>query len=198
MARSEGLGEFDADTSQYELIRARHASSAWAPITRKIRWLGYLLIALAGIVPVVLFLPTGITETYFSGSPIASPLWINSVAVVTIITLLVAAAGLVWVARRKFQIADISSSQAWILIGYEDLFSAMGFITGGVGVLVTLGLAAVGYLGIDQYEELMALGLHPYYPGETLQFSVLTVATVSLVAATLAFAMSIYARRYDA
>ncbi len=196
MSKPDGIEKYDSETAEYELLRIKHGASTWISIPQKLRWNSYALLALAGVSLLLWGLPNVILQTYFPAGPFWTPLAINVVGLLTVFIFILASGGLFWTAWRRQQLTEITTDQAWLLIGYEDIFSAAGFVTGLLGLVTTLSLAAVGYLGPTQYARAITLGIHPYATlGITLP--AIVISLLSVVAALLSLSLGWYARRFE-
>ncbi len=186
MGEPNGIEKYDSETAEYELLRIKHGASTWISIPRKLRWNGYALLVLAGTTPLLWGLPDVLLQTYFPAGPFWTPLVVNIVGLMTVFIFLLASGGLFWTARRRHQLTEITTDQAWLLIGYEDIFSAAAFVTGVLGLVTTLALAAVGYLGPSQYARAITLGIHPYAT-VGIDLPAIAISLLSVGAAIISF-----------
>lgn len=181
MVSDEDVSRSTVEESTYRLVRARHGLFTWAPIPRKIRWCGYLALLMAVVTPLILFLPAEIAQAQFAGSPAQAQLSLGYIVLITLGTLIGAAIGLAAVAYRQAQLDEITDDQAWTLVGSEDLFSGFAFITGGLGAVSTVILAALGHLSAPAFRRLADLGANPYLTGGVLAMTPMMIGVVSVV-----------------
>lgn len=165
------------EPTTYELIRAQYGTFTIGTISGTIRWFGYAAMAVSFVVPILLLLPEPVATAYFADQPHRSATMLVPIMLVTVVSFIGSGIGLALIARRRVQLAPVTEATAWKLVGYEDICSGFGIITGGLGLCLTLLLSALGYLGVETYNWLVAAGVHPY--GE-LGLSEPTVATVGL------------------
>lgn len=179
------------DESTYALLRARYGVSAAWSIPGKIRWCGYLSFVAATLAPIVASLPASVRAAYVGTPATSTTLAIAMVDLLGVVCLAVAVAGvgLAAVDVRRSTLTDPSEEQTWTLVGFEDLFSGIGFVTGGLSVAVALALAGVGFGGVPAVERLLALGVDPYHtvsqPGVTVFGASMAAAGCGLVVYTL-------------
>jgi hypothetical protein len=171
--------------STYEQIRYRSAMTGrWSP-TRKVRWCGYLLLSGSLLFPILASLPAPVTEGYVGTDPTSAPLGLALSVLLFALLVSTAGVGLVVVSTRAARGEELTEGEAWRLVGIEDACTCLGFVTGSIGLLVTVAVAAVGLLGLDAVDRLLAAGVNPYF---TVGVPV-TSATASLVAAGAAIAL---------
>jgi hypothetical protein len=171
--------------STYERIRYRSAMTGrWSP-TRKVRWCGYLLLSGSLLFPILASLPAPVTEGYVGTDPTSAPLGLALSVLLFALLVSTAGVGLVVVSTRAARGEELTEGEAWRLVGIEDACTCLGFVTGSIGLLVTVAVAAVGLLGLDAVDRLLAAGVNPYF---TVGVPV-TSATASLVAAGAAIAL---------
>ncbi|WP_418285772.1 hypothetical protein [Halorubrum sp. DTA46] len=150
-----------ASNSRYELMRSKHVTVPLS-VPRKLRWCGYIALLAALIGPVVATLPTAVRADHFAGNPTTTPLGAAAVVLIGVVAVAIAAAGLTAVAVSVERTPDPPESRLWLLIGAEDAFSGIGFITGALGVLSGGIILASGHWGPDAVDRLIASGIDPY------------------------------------
>lgn len=189
----ESQAEF-AERSRYELLRSKHVivplSVPW-----KLRWCGSLALLAALVGPIIATLPTPVRETYFAGTPTTTPLGAATVVLFGVVAAGIAAGGLTAVAAYVDRHPDPPESRVWLLIGAEDVFSGVGFITGTLGVISGGLLLASGHWGVDAVERLNDLGIEPYLVFESIPVTPRLTAVVAFVVGVGALASSVFAER---
>lgn len=181
----------------YELIRAKHGIFPQWSIAQKIRGCGYLLFAASTTVPVMVFLPQSVTSAYFGSDPLFSEMAFSALLLFSVACLVVAAGGLGVIAAYRLSLDEISESQAWSLVGFEDIFSGVGFITGLLGVCATLALAGIGYGGIETMETLAAAGVYPYHDRFFMSVKLLTAGGLAFCTGTNVFVVGSFLERLE-
>ncbi len=171
--------------SAYERIRYRNALTGQYSPARKVRWCGYLLLSGSLLFPILESLPGPVTESYVGADPTSAPLGLALSVLLFSLLISAAGVGLLLVATRAARGETLTEGEAWRLVGIEDACTCLGFVTGAIGLLVTVSVAAVGLLGPDAVDRLLAAGVNPYL---TVGVPV-TSATASLVAAGAALAL---------
>ncbi|MCL9812145.1 hypothetical protein [Natranaeroarchaeum aerophilus] len=197
MADPNRYTEMVLDGQEYELIRARHGLLSRWSIAQKVRGCSYLLFAGSATVPVMAFLPQSVTETYFTGNPAVTEVAFSALLLLSVACLLVAAVGLGAISAYQSSLEEISESQAWSLVGFEDIFSGFGFVTGLLGITATLVLAGLGHAGIGTLESLAASGVHPYHDEFFLSMTVLTAGGVAFCTGTNIFVVGTFLERLE-
>ncbi len=171
--------------STYERIRYRNAMTGRWSLTRKVRWCGYLLLSGSLLFPILASLPAPVTEGYVGTDPTSAPLGLALSVLLFALLVSAAGVGLLLVSSRAARGEALTEPEAWRLVGIEDACTCLGFVTGAIGLLVTVAVAAVGLFGPDAVDRLVAAGVNPYL---TVGVPV-TPATASLVAAGAAIAL---------
>lgn len=162
----------------YELVRRRRGLLTGVSIPRKIRWCSGLLAVAAALLPLVRSLPPSVRAAYFRGDPGDAALAVAVVTLIGVGCLCVAALGLAGVVVRLVRSDDLTEDQAWTLVGVESVFTGIGFGTGALGVVSSVGIAAIGFAGADAVARLRAAGIDPYLEG----VAAVTVTRSSVVA----------------
>lgn len=183
-----------ASRSRYDLMRSKHGT---LPLSVPAKLRGCALVALlaALVGPVVATLPMPVTEAYFTGDPMTTPLGAAAVVFFGVIAVAIAAAGLTAVAALVDRTPDPPESRVWSLIGAEDAFSGIGFVTGGLGVVAGGVILASGHWGPDAVDRLIALGVDPYLAFDTLPVTPRLTAIVALLVAIGSLASSVVVER---
>lgn len=182
---------------EYELLRAKHGMLTRWSIAQKVRGCSYLLFAASVTVPVMAFLPNSVAAAYFGANPAFSEVAFSALLLLSVGCLLVAAGGLTGISAYRSSLGDISESQAWSLVGFEDIFSGVGFITGMLGVIATLVLAGLGHAGIGTIESLAASGVHPYQDEFFLSMKVLTTGGIAFCSGANVFVVGNFLERLE-
>lgn len=189
--------EMVLEGGEYELLRAKRGMLTRWSIAQKIRGCSYLLFAASATVPLMAFLPQSVTETYFGANPAFSEVAFSALLLFSVACLLIAAGGLAATSAYRSSLEEISESQAWSLVGFEDIFSGVGFITGLLGVVATLTVAGFGYAGIGAMESLAASGVHPYHDEFYLSVSVLTAGGIAFCTGANVFVVGNFLERLE-
>ncbi len=184
--------EFLDKDSQYDLVRAKGGITTWWPIAKKLYLCAVVLFAAALLWPAVLLLPGEIRGAYFSPAPGTDSIALASMTVLSVVTLSVAAGGLTAVAVRRSKIEHISESQAWSLVGFEEIFSGFAFISGGLGVAASLSLISIGFQGLDTVRMLETYGIVPYESVLQVGISIASASFVAAVAGTLVLGLGVF------
>lgn len=148
--------------SDYELLRARRGMFSMWSIPQKIRGCSFVLFAASATFPILFFLPPAVQEQYVGVDVAATRVAFTGLTLFSIGCLVGASLGLATVAAYRDRLDEISEQQAWSLVGIENVFSGIGYVTGLLGVVATLALAAVGHAGVETLETLAASGVYPY------------------------------------
>lgn len=157
---SEPIGD-PASRSRYDLMRSKHLTVPLS-VPRKLRWCGFLALIAALVGPVVATLPAAVVEAHFAEDPMTTPLGAAAVVLIGVGAVAISAAGLAAVAVSAGGNPAPTESKLWLLIGAEDAFSGIGFVTGGLGILAGGAVLASGHWGPDAVDRLIALGVDPY------------------------------------
>ncbi|MFC7114041.1 hypothetical protein ACFQH2_02305 [Natronoarchaeum sp. GCM10025703] len=183
--------------AEYELIRAKHGLFAHWSIAQKIRGCGYLLFAASATLPLMMSLPESVTTVYFGSGPLLSEVAFSALLLFSVACLVVAAGGLGVISAYRSSLDDISESQAWSLVGFEDIFSGVAFITGLLGVSATLALAAIGHGGIETIDSLAASGVYPYHDRFFLSVKMLTAGGFAFCSGANIFVVGNFLERLE-
>jgi len=183
-----------ADRSRYDLMRAKHVTIPLS-IPRKIRWCGYLALLSALVGPVVATLPLPVREAYFVGNPTAAPLGAATIVLLGVAAVAVAVAGLTALAVSVGPGSDPSEDRVWLLIGAEDAFAGVGFITGALGIIAGGLILASGYWGVEAVDGLVDSGVDPYLTLNTVSATPRLVTGSGLFVAAVALALSVLVER---
>lgn len=143
--------------SEYERARVERFSHFKQPLHKKLAWLGGLMAALALVLPIYGAYPAA-SEAYLpstapgAASPKAVLLGVAGGGVVVLsAVLLLGAAG------YRIGKAPVNRSQAHTILNVEDFAAYLGFGTGGLAILLTLGYFLLGAAGDGAIEGYMAL-----------------------------------------
>ncbi|ESS12939.1 MAG: hypothetical protein A07HR60_00175 [uncultured archaeon A07HR60] len=197
MSGEENSVEFLGEDSQYDLVRAKGGITTQWSIREKLYLCAGVLFAAALLWPAVLLLPGEVQGAYFGPNPGSDPIALASMTVLSVSMLSVAAAGLTAVAVRRSRIDRISESQAWSLVGFEEIFSGFAFITGGSGVAASLVLISIGFRGIETVQSLETYGIVPYDSVLEVGISVWTASVVAVIAGALVFGLGLFVNTLD-
>lgn len=192
MSGKENPMEFLDKDSQYDLVRAKGGITTWWPITKKLYLCAIVLFAAALLWPAVLLLPGEVHGAYFSPAPGTDSIALASMTVLSVVMLSVAAVGLTAIAVRRSKIEHISESQAWSLVGFEEIFSGFAFITGGLGVAASLSLISIGFKGLDTVKMLETHGVVPYDSVVEIGISIGSASFVAAIAGTAVFGLGMF------
>ncbi|MWV41295.1 hypothetical protein [Natrialba sp. INN-245] len=178
--------------AEYELLRARRGLLSRWSIPQKIRRCSYLLFAASTMLPIMHFLPAAVKQQYVGANPAFSRVSFTALTLFSVCCLLVASLGLAGTATYRDRIDDISEQQAWSLVGIEGLFSGIGFVSGFLGVAVTLALSSVGYAGIETVDALVASGVDPYHSRAGIAVTVATASAIAFCCAITVFVLGVF------
>jgi hypothetical protein len=170
-----------ADRSRYELKRAANIVIPMSP-TRKARICGVLALFGALAAPVVATLPAPVREAAFAGPPASTSLGVAAVVLLGTVAAGGAGLGLVALQRRLARGPEPSDDAIWTLLAAEDALTGVGFVTGGLGVVVGVSLLASGHWGLEAIAGLRESGIEPYLPLSRVPVTPLLVSAVGLVA----------------
>lgn len=111
--------------------------------------------------------------------------------------LAVAGVGLVAVDVRRSTLANPSEEQMWTLVGFEDLFSGIEFVTGELSVAVALGLAGVGFGGVPAVEQLLAFGVDPYQAVSRPEVTILGASVAAVGCGLVVYRLGVLVESLD-
>ena len=168
------------DRSRYELKRAANIVVPMSPI-RKARICGGLSLIAAFAAPVVATLPAAVREAAFTGPPASTSLGVAAVVLLGTIAAGAAGLGLVALQRRLARDPEPTDDDIWTLLAAEDALTGVGFVTGGLGVLVGVSLLASGHWGLEALDGLRESGVEPYLPLSRIPVTPWLVSAVGLV-----------------
>ncbi len=183
------------DRSRYELLRMKHGILSIVPVARKVRWCGYLLVLAALPTPIVIALPAEVQDAYFTADPVTTPLALVTIILLGTTSLLLATLGLTWVGSRPTADEELSEEWLWRLIGAEDAFTGIAFITGALAVVTGVALLASGLGGADAVAWLEANGVDPYLSVPGLSVPPFAGTAASFAVAVVAFGCSRWVAR---
>ncbi|TYT61866.1 hypothetical protein [Natrialba swarupiae] len=178
--------------SEYEFLRARRALLSRWTIPQKIRRCSYLLFAASSMLPIMLFLPAVVQQQHVGSDPAFSRVSFTALTLFSVCCLVGASLGLAATATYRDGLENISEEQAWSLVGIEGLFSGIGFVSGSLGVTVTLVLSAVGYAGAETVDSLIASGVDPYHSKAGIAVTVATASAIAFCCAITVFLLSVF------
>mgnify|MGYP006421889801 CR=1 FL=1 len=182
------------DRSRYDLMRAKHVTFPLS-IPRKIRWCGYLALLSALVGPIVATLPLPVREAYFVGNPTTAPLGAATIVLLGVASVAVAVVGLTALALSVSPGSDPPEDRVWLLIGAEDAFAGIGFITGALGIVAGGLILASGYWGVDVVDGLVDSGIDPYLTLDTVSATPRLVTGSGLLVAAVALASSVLVKQ---
>jgi hypothetical protein len=168
--------------SLYDRLRARQLSYFAQPIDRKLTWQSYLLFALAALLPVLWFLPSGVREAYLPTVASSSPK-LTFVALVAVVFVSATGVGHAFVEYVRVRFYPLDERQARDLVAFEGLCSMLGFGTGGLAAFSTYALVLLGFGGRDLIEAFLAAGGGNPFAPSALNITVGLVAVVALLSA---------------
>lgn len=182
------------DRSRYDLMRAKHVTFPLS-IPRKIRWCGYLALLSALVGPVVVTLPLPVREAYFAGDPTAAPLGAATIVSFGVAAVALAVVGLTALALSVGPDSDPPEDRVWLLIGAENAFTGIGFITGALGIVAGGLVLATGYWGVDVVDGLIDSGVDPYLTLNSVSATPRLVTGGGLLVAAVALVSSVLVKR---
>ncbi|ELZ55084.1 MULTISPECIES: hypothetical protein [Halorubrum] len=181
-----------ADRSRYELKRAANIVVPFSPI-RKARACGVIALLGALAAPLVATLPASVRESAFTGPPASAPLGVAAVALAGTVAAGGAGLGLVALQRRLARGPEPTDDEVWTLLAVEDALTGIGFVTGGLGVVVGLSLLASGHWGLEALDGLRRNGIEPYLSLPGIPLTPWLVSAVGLVAGLAVLAATVVA-----
>ncbi|WP_424013465.1 hypothetical protein ACOZ35_10010 [Halorubrum xinjiangense] len=179
------------DRSEYELVRAGNVIVPLSPV-RKARICAGIALLGSLAAPVVATLPAAVREAGFAGPPTRTPLGVAAIVLVGAVAAAGAGLGLVALHRRLERGPEPTGDDVWSVLAVEDVLTGIGFVTGGLGVVVGLALLASGHWGVDALDALRRSGVEPYVSGPRfpvtprLTTAVALTAGLTVLAATVA------------
>ena len=178
------------DRSRYELMRAKHGTVP-VSIPRKLRWCSVLsgVAALSG--PIVVTLPDTVQAAHFTDDPLTTPLGAAAVALFGVLCVAVSAVGLAGIQLYVTRNPDPEESRVWTLIGGEDAFSGIAFITGALGIVLGVGILVTGHWGVDRVAWLIDNGVDPYLVFASVPATPRLTSVVSFAISIATFAASV-------
>ncbi len=183
------------DRSEYELLRAKHGIFPLISVARKVRWCSYLSFAAALVAPIVALLPRPVREAYFAADPLSTSLGAATVVLFGTLCLGAGGVGLAALAIHLNRSPEPSGSEIWRLVGLEDAFTGIAFVTGALGVLAGIALLATGLTGVDRVETLIGYGITPYFPLPAYPVTPRLTAAVATVAGALTLGLAAFIDR---
>ncbi|EMA69803.1 hypothetical protein [Halorubrum distributum] len=178
------------ERSEYELTRSANIIVPMPPL-RKARICGALALLGSLAAPLVATLPAAVREATFAGPPAATPLGVAAVALAGTVAAGLAGLGLVALQRRLARGPEPTDDAVWSFLAVEDALTGIGFITGGLGVLVGLALLASGHWGVDALDALRRNGVEPYASVSALPVTPRLTSAVALAAGLVVFAATV-------
>ena len=169
------------ERSEYELTRSANIIVPLPPI-RKARICGAVALLGSLAAPVVVTLPAEVREAAFSGAPLATRLGVAAIVLVGAVAAGGAGLGFVTLQRRLARGPEPTDDAVWSFLAVEDALTGIGFVTGGLGVVVGVSLLASGHWGVGALNALRRNGIEPYAPVSTLPITPRLTTAVALVA----------------
>ncbi|SFB69179.1 hypothetical protein SAMN05444422_101224 [Halobiforma haloterrestris] len=183
--------------SEYELLRARWGMFSRWSIPQKIRGCSFLLFAASAMFPIMFSLPGAVQERYLGVDVAASQVGFTALTLFSVGCLVGSSVGLAVLAGYRDRLDDISERQAWSLVGIEDLFSGLGLVTGLLGVVATLVLAAIGHAGVETIDALVASGVRPYRAGPRIAVTVAAASGIAFCCAITVFVLGTFTESFE-
>ena len=169
-----------ADRSRYELKRAANVVVPLSPLL-KARICGSIALLGALAAPLVATLPAPVREAAFTAPPASTSLGVAAVALFGTVAAGGAGLGLVALQRRLVRGPEPSDDDIWTLLAAEDALTGVGFVTGGLGVVVGVSLLASGHWGLEALDGLRRNGIEPYLQLSSVPVTPWLVSAVGLV-----------------
>lgn len=179
------------DHSEYELVRTGNVIVPLSPV-RKARICGGVALLGSLAAPLVATLPAAVRETVFSGPPVATPLGVAAVVLVGAVAAGGAGLGLVALQRRLARGPEPTGDDVWSVLAVEDVLTGIGFVTGGLGVVLGLSLLASGHWGVDALDALRRNGVEPYASVLNVPVTPRLATAVALAAGLTVFAATVF------
>ncbi len=183
--------------SAYDRLQVRRQGVFPQPVHTKLRWQSGLLFSLALVLPMMAALPAEVRPLLpEDGAATATAPMVVWPGLVGGTIVLLAGVTLIGLGLARVQLEPrMSDAQAAALLNMEEVASLFGFATGGLGILLTLVLTAVGLGGVEAiglYEQ--STGGSPFAPGGVAWLSVNHVAIFGFVGSVGLFTASQYIR----
>lgn len=191
MPRDDPITERVLSESPYDRLRAQQFSYFPQPVDRKLAWQSYLLFALALLLPVLALTPASIRQAYFAEVATATPK-VAFVALVATVLVAGAGVGLSVTERVRLSRQPLDEHTARDIVTFEELFSVVGFGTGGFATLSVYVLVLLGFGGHQVLDSFLAVGGGNPFASSNLGATVGTVAVTALVCAVVLQFLSAY------
>jgi hypothetical protein len=187
--------ELVLEASIYEELRLRRGMATRLPIAAKIGGCSLLSFLAATLAPIVAVLPPAVRDRYFETAPTTAALSVTLLALFGCACLFVAAVGLAWIVHTRSPVDAVSEDAAWRLVGLENIFTGVAFLTGGLGIACAVGLAGTGLLGTGTVEQLLGAGVDPYQTGPAGARTPVETSVVATVGGVLTAALGLIVHR---
>lgn len=176
--------------STYERLRFSRHSLFTQSIPQKLRIQSTLLFGLAAVLPIMAAFPAEVRESVAaSGVGAASPKVILLGLIGGVVVFLGGLSLAVLALVRVYLEPRMSEYEAQTLLSLEETASLLGFGTGGVPIILTLGYVLLGYGGVGAIEAYIRnVGASPY-AASGVGISVATVAASAFVGAVALFVL---------
>lgn len=182
--------------STYERLRIQRPTFFTQSIPTKLAWQSFLLGVLSLSLPLYLLFP----DTVATYLPATDP----SLASPKILVLGLVGAGvelftaglLVAIALYRIRRHPLSEREATTVVDVEEFASFLGFGTGGLAIVITLGYFVLGLAGggaLEGYMETMD-GINPFV-ASGMSLSVTGLATIAFVGCAVLLASRVYLAR---
>lgn len=191
MSRDDPIADRVLSESPYDRLRVQQFSYFAQSVDRKLAWQSYLLFALALLLPVLALTPASIRQEYFADVATATP----KVAFVALVaTVLVAGAGVGLSVTERVRLGrqPLDERTARDIVTFEELFSVVGFGTGGFATFSVYALVLLGFGGHRLLDSFLAVGGGNPFASSNLGATVGSVAVTALICAVVFQFLSAY------
>jgi hypothetical protein len=177
--------------SPYRRQRATRLSQFGQPLPRTLAWQSGLLAGLALVLPLAVFFDPGTSPSLPNVAPAAASPKVLLLGVLGGTVEAGSALALVALGAYRARASPLSEATAARVVDLEDVASAVGLVTGGLAIALTLAYFLLGALGGDLLASAVAVGGANPFADSGLALTVTHVA----VAAVLASAALLVARQ---
>jgi len=150
------------EATPYAELRHRRGFLSRLSIAAKIGGCSGLFFLAALLAPIVAALPPAVKAQYVASDPLRVELSVSMLALFGCGCLFLASLGLAWIAIRRSPVEELSTDDAYRLVGLEDICTGLAFVTGTLGIASALTFASMGLFGVETIDNVAAVGIDPY------------------------------------
>lgn len=182
--------------SPYRRQRASRLSQFGQPLPRTLAWQSGLLAGLALVLPLAVFFDPGAPGPLPAVTPAAASPKVLLLGVLGGVVETASALALVALGCYRVRASPLSAATAERVVDYEDGASALGLVTGGLAIGLTLAYFLLGAVGGDLLASAVAVGgANPFADSDLgVTVSHVAVAAVLTSAALLVARQALVAR----